>query len=350
MAKLPCTIVVPVFGLCFRSRPKTEVKIGRVTFLSPNRLTRTRKRFGLYHTLSEYKAKLTSALPLWDEADAVAVLRTRRDPSNKDNTDDFRIVSESFLVLASAIHGYSGRGKHPIALRRRAVGEPVTISIFGNTDSTLRVNSSHIDPVHGPIDLSKRWHEHAKHSHLYALSKMCDAKLAAPNWRLALWVASQLRGQSFLATTLAGAFLANMIAIERLIVSQNDKTELTIIDRLLAIFGWISGENPDSWRDMVHRLYQRRCSYVHEGDHEWITPTDVIDSDEILANLLSNFCRHPNWIGCKNDLIRISEEHKARMLLGLPAKRPTTLAWSHRVGRSPEQDAVAIGLSNWSVY
>ena len=343
-------MVVPVFGLCFKSLPQTEIQIGRVTFLGPSRLTRTRKRFGLYHTLAEYKAKLTMSFPLWDEADAVAVLKTRRDPTDKDNTTDFKVVSESFLVLASAIHGYSRRGKHPIALRRRAIGEPVTVSVFGSTEGTLRVNSSRIDPLHGPIDLGKRWRNYAKHSHLFALCKMCDTKQGATNWRRALWVAAQLRGQSFLAATLYGAFLANMIAIERLVVSQDDKTESALVDRLLAIFGWISGEDPDAWRDMVHRLYQRRCSYVHEGDHELITPTDVLDSDEILDNLLANLCRHPDWIGCKKDLIRVSEEHKARLLLGLAVKRPKTLTWSNRIGRTPANDSEAVGLSNWSVY
>ncbi len=143
---------------------------------------------------------------------------------------------------------------------------------------------------------------------------------AEPKWRQNIRNAAILAGKSFFSKELSTAFLYNMIAIEALLCYQGDRFPDSIIDRLNAMFGWLSEEDSNIWKPIIKRLYELRCQIVHTGYARDLKTKDLIASDNILFNLLYNICRFIKKFPSKKSLIDFSEKVRARRILGQKIK------------------------------
>ena len=173
------------------------------------------------------------------------------------------------------------------------------------------------------------WKQNAAKKHFFALQKIVDkTNHVQPKWRNSIIRAASLFGKSFLAKHMAEAFMYNMIAIETLLTNQGDKFPSSLIDRLVALFGWMTTDDPKHWENSISKLYQLRCSFVHDGIHGEIDGMDLYESDTILSNLLTNICKNTKTIKSKNDIIKLSERVAACQVLGIPPKRREVFTFS----------------------
>jgi hypothetical protein len=192
-----------------------------------------------------------------------------------------------------------------------------------------------------PNAIDRWWSQGAKHDHFFALQRVLKKKIEVkPQWRATLRRAAILCGQSFLARHVAEAFFCNMVAIETLVAKRSDKYPDAMIERLLALFGWLTNEDPAPWREMVERLYKLRCSYVHDGHSGDVTDTDLLDADVLLKNLLRTLCQKTNFIKSKDDLIALAQRSQASLVLNKKPRRPGVIAYSLPANYTPEDSSL----------
>ena len=153
-------------------------------------------------------------------------------------------------------------------------------------------------------------------------------------WRHTIRQAAILAGQSQFTTKIWESFLYNMIAIESLLVDFEDRSTRTkdvMTNRFFAIFGWLTNERLEEWKEKFYRLCDLRNKFVHTGNIRGIIDKDVIDTDTILANLLRNICRLTEFFNSKRDIIELSKRLEARRILGMePSDRPQGISYSSR--------------------
>ena len=95
-----------------------EVQIGRVTFIAAKKIPRVRQRLGFKHPVSHYKERLrNSQHGIFTNADTYAILKTNRDPADKNLSDEFREIQKAFWLFASSFASYSHRKDAAMSLR-----------------------------------------------------------------------------------------------------------------------------------------------------------------------------------------------------------------------------------------
>jgi hypothetical protein len=120
-----------------------------------------------------------------------------------------------------------------------------------------------------------------------------------------------------------------MIAIETLLVNRRETIQDVMIDRFVALFGWLKNERLEEWKEKFNRLYYLRNEFVHSGDIREITIKDLMDADEILGNLLINICKFTKLFKSKRDIIDLSNKLEARRILGMkPLDRQKGITYS----------------------
>lgn len=349
MAKFQHALFFPVYGLRITEKIGGEIKVGRVTFVRADKIPRIRKRLGLRNTISYYRSKLrSSGKHLFNIAPIYAHIHSKRERGDRDYSHELDLVREAFWVVASSFFCYEWRKDAILSLRPHP--NPNVFddsSSFGPNDIDCRMTISRRGPMQ-PNTADSNWRHIQRDYHFFDLLKILRGdRPVKDNWRKSLVRASVLCGQSFLAKHIAEAFMNDMIAIETLICSQGDKFPDAIIDRLVAIFGWLTGENRKPWEEKVARLYQLRCSYVHDGVAGDITGMDLHNADTLIQNLLRNLCRHTATISCKPDLIKFAERIDARKTLGQNPRRPVNIEYVQRALSSNVRKKIN-DVSAWS--
>jgi hypothetical protein len=322
----------PVYGLRITKEAGSAVQIGRVLFAASGSIPRIRKRIGLRFPLSHYK-KLAPlfADELFASAEVYACIRTRREWENVDDSADLRAIRESFLVFASSFATYESRKDAAMSLT------PVQFAqhhrnkmIIGDGEKDFRATFGR-RYVRGPNQTGHWWRRNAKNNHFRYLQRIMNGTIKVNRqWKATLIKATTLFGESFLAKDVATAFLKNMIAMEMLLTERGDKFPGAIVNRLVALFGWMTDEDLEPWNVHVGRLYKLRCSYVHDGHSGDVTGLDVHSADELLRNLLENLVRNTRLIRSKHDLIRLSDECQARRVLKMKSHRPKSITFATR--------------------
>lgn len=318
------TIFVPVYGLQLGRDVHGELRVERVLFVAAERVPRIRRRLGIHRPLSHYRERLSGAGDhLFSYAPTYACLASAREPDSKDLSAELRVVRESFWILASSFFYWTWRRDAALSLRADVVrGTLGDMSLFDRGADSFRVNFRR-NPPYQPNATGGFWTQNTKRSHFFDLLGILrgDGQLA-PQWRASLRRAAILAGQSLLARHVAEAFTCDMIAIETLLARRGDKFPDALVDRLVALFGWLTKEDIEEWKKVVSHLYQLRCSYVHDGIAGDISGMDLFEADTLLVNLLTNLCKNTAQVRCKDDIIRLTEKLRARRVLGLKPKRP----------------------------
>lgn len=312
-----------MYGLVLTPLVNCEVKIGRVTFIAADKIPRVRKRLGLKHPVSHYREKLRdSKYGIFSNSKTYAVLKTNRDPSNDDLSAEFREIQNAFWLLASSFASYSHRKYAAMSLRPPHDSLSIRdIAVFDRSTDGYKVNYR-FNAARRPNTCEGFWKQNGALFHFFNLQKILDGDHQIdPKWKSSIVRAAMLYGQSFLAKHLAEAFTYNMIAIETLLSEQGDCFPNTLIDRIIAIFGWLHDEDPEPWDLTIKRLYRLRCGYVHDGKSGDINEMDLCDADRLLLNLLANLCANTREIKSKSDIIQIAAKLAALNTLGKKPKR-----------------------------
>ena len=315
------TIFAPVYGLELGSLVNDEIRIGRVMFVSASKIPRIRKRLGLYDTVANLRAIIRNdRYELLGNAPVYAVVINLRDPEDRDIKKELRLIKDAYWLLASSFAYHIRRKNAALSLTTPIASNSILdTSVFGPNSFTV---NNRFNAAFQPNRCDGYWKQNAENHHFFALQKVVDKTYDVQgNWRKSIVRAATLFGQSFLAKHLAEAFMYNMIAIETLLSVQGDKFPSSLVDRIVALFGWMTNEDSEPWKLTIDRLYKLRCGYVHDGKHGSITGDDLFEADTILQNLLANVCKNTKYIRCKADIAALSERVAAMQVLGLPIKR-----------------------------
>jgi hypothetical protein len=128
-----------------------------------------------------------------------------------------------------------------------------------------------------------------------------------------------------------------MIGIETLLTHHGNTFPDALVERVDALFGWITNNNLTPWEKLISRLYSLRNRFVHDADVRGMTMRDIMNADMILANLLYNICALPKIFPSKQAIILLAERVKARRVLGMRPARPKSLHFVQQSTPEPER-------------
>ncbi len=330
-------MLAPVSNLTLTKAVDREVRVDRVTFVATARLPYVRKRLGVASRISSLIKNEGFRRIVAADADTVAILRLTG--VGKVLEKDFSaLLREELAIFNSSFLGFARdrlkakpafADKKPRGTRSRA---------FLHSDGKSGWLRSEVLTGFGQ-EVDGFWLRSARENFFFPLLAVLRKDVGvAPSWRSDLRNAAVLLGQSQTASDLPLAFLLNMIALELLVTSQSDKVVDALPQRAEAFLGWTGYWASDGFGERIRDLYRKRCLLVHQGRRDGISLEDVVFSDELLLNLLSNLVRHPKLFGSKDDVVEFSERFKAEQLLGIDTGvRPRTLRAQFRViGRGQE--------------
>jgi len=321
--------VAPVTGLQLTSAVNFEHRIDRVTFVAASHLPRRRRRFGFNRKISDLiKAYAPVLERFFSEAKTFATFRltgTGTDLQNKFLT----ATREELAIVALSQLGY-GRRRHnanPMVAKETRHGLLSYLMLDARESAWSQPNR--IKGKIGSLRLDERWKKFQEDSFYFDLVRMIrkDTEIAS-SWRRDIRNASILAGQSQVSVDLSQAFLWNMIALELLLVEQQDRCIEALPSRAEAFIGWAADWQSENYPDLIRKLYKKRNDLVHRGRRDQVEVEDVLRTDDILLNVLNNITKHQKLFSSKDKLIEFSKKVEAERLLGVNAHvRPKTLTF-----------------------
>jgi len=344
------SLFVPIYNLAIADDIGGECKIDRVTFVSSSKIPRIRKRLGIPKPVSEYNRLFCHRKERREPfggAPVFAVLRTRR--ADKESlAKEFNLIKEAVYILASSqFYRIKRHRRIPFGPPEYGVHIVDHSSLICHDDGLFRWANRRLTPAH-MYTLDKEWKFFLKNHFFHKIMPIIHEKTKVKaSWKSALKRATVLAGQSYLARNMREAFLYDMIALETLLTRRDDKFPGAIIERLVALFGWLTNEDPESWKKSVTKLYKIRCGFVHDGHVGDLSMEEVVEADMLLANLLNNLCKLTRMFRSKQDVIDFASKMAARKLLGLKPVRPRQMAFSRQVW-SPQEREELNDPSHWA--
>lgn len=322
--------IVPVSGLVLTDDINNEFVINKVTFIAVKKLIRVRKRFGIRKRISELASNKVLDLFFNQLGPTVAIVRHGGKPSEI-KTKVTRLVIEELEILAASQLGYSKRRFNSFpSVRDSHVPSMKYLCLNENNNSSL-LSHQLIGKI-GDLVLGKRWKNWQKIYFFSDLIRIINKKLQVDElWRINLYRAVRLIGQSVSSNNIAHSFLLNMIAMEALLTKRGDKYLEVLPKRIEAFIGWIGYWNIEDYKGNIEDIYKKRCQYVHDGKESNIEIKDLLFTDDIIFNMLVNIIHHINIFKRKEDIISFTEKVSAEHLLGIVGRkskiRPKTLSF-----------------------
>ncbi len=320
MGKTNWSLFIPIYNLEISNNIGGELRIEHVNFISSDKIPRIRKKLGLTNRVLYYnnlfKSKHTTR-KLFSETKVYAFLKTKR--SEQDNLSrEFRRIKEAVYLLASSqfyrIRRYQ---KYPFGGPEFSQYLFDEYLLFENNANKMKWNHTRLTPVE-PYRIDKQWEKFTSHHFFPRLLKILNGRIKVSlKWRYELRRAALLAGQSQFSRNVWEAFLYDMIALEILLTNRGENICTALIERVVSLFGWLTNENQEGWKNLIEKLYDLRCQFVHKGIIDNISIHDLLNADMLLANLLYNLCELTKYIKSKNDIINLSEKLAARRTLGL---------------------------------
>ena len=330
--------IVPIDGLVLTEHVGFELCISRVTFVHKSKLPRIRRRLGLPMKVSDLG---TYQQEFFDASETFAVVRQSGTPEVA-SASCKELIREELAILSSSQLGYA---------KRRSSGRPAMKGHyqFGRGEELL-IDSDDQRTIHGSplvgkyqdLVLTGIWKEHGKLAFFQSLLKILNKETTvASSWRKSLKRAAILIGQSQNSDDLTKGFLWNMIALELLLTERGDKYIEALPQRMEAFLGWIGFWYTEDFPNRIKDVYRKRSEFVHDGNYSNITVEDLLFTDDLLLNLLTNLMYHSSMFRSKEDVITFAAKVEAEHLLKIrPKIRPKTLVF---ISRSyTEQDKLAI--------
>jgi len=322
--------IVPVSGLALTDDINNEFVVNKVTFIAVKKLIRVRKRFGIKKRISELASNKVLDLFFNQLGPTVAIVRHGGKPSEI-TTKVTRLVIEELEILATSQLGYSKRRFNSFpSVRDGHVSSMKYLCLNENNNSSL-LSHQLIGKI-GDLVLDKRWKNWQKIYFFSDLIRIINKKLQVDElWRINLYRAVRLIGQSVSSNNIAHSFLLNMIAMEALLTKRGDKYLEVLPKRIEAFIGWIGYWNIEDYKGNIEDIYTKRCQYVHDGNESNIEIKDLLFTDDIIFNMLINIIHHINLFKRKEDIISFTEKVSAEHLLGIVGRkskiRPKTLSF-----------------------
>lgn len=326
--KSPHALCVPIYNLRISNDLGGELRVGDVTFIAARKIPRIRRRLGIPEV---------SGSDFFSQAETYAHLKTRRGERDPLTAEFLRIRQAVFLLASSQF--YRER-----RTRRTFFGGPEYNTSLEDqyllVDITSRsavLNWQRLSPVE-PYTLDKQWQGFFRHHFFPKMLRIINGQVTIPKrWSYYIRDAALCAGQSHWARTRWEALLYDMIGIETLLTHRGDTFPDALVERVDALFGWITDNNPTPWKDLISRLYSLRCNFVHDADVRGVTMQDIMNADMILANLLYNICALPKIFHSKQAIISLAERVKARRVLGMRPARPKRLHFVQQSITEPER-------------
>ncbi|MFC2166885.1 hypothetical protein ACFLQZ_02860 [Acidobacteriota bacterium] len=311
-----------------------EIQIGRVHFISKEKIPFVRKRIGFRHTISELNKYWEKNVPemknLFNETPSYAFIHFRAN-SFSELSDPDREIKEALWILVSSQFYRENRGNvHYFGLPEHKSNVKTETVIYDKSERNLRRSFQRLKPYF-PYKLDKLWRHYLKRHFFFPLLKILNRTegiTIKKKWRDTLRNVSILIGKSHFSKDLPLAFLYDFIAIESLLLADKEPHHL-LSERLNGLFGWMSKENPKKWENIIKGLIDLRNEFVHSGNFEGIKTIDLVNADNILYNLFNNICRNINFFQNKEALIDLSRKVKASRILGLKVKVRPSMIFEH---------------------
>lgn len=331
MSSASHTIAVPVYNLETSSEIGGIFEIERVKFVSAEKIPRIRKSLNIPLTVAELRKRFGRHGQVFTKAKTYAFISVKN-PTDTDLLFEHKLLREAIWLLRSSQFGRVRRNnEYSFGLPEhdtRLVDEEYLIEI---SDGKISLRNQLVSPIQ-PYRLDKAWKEYVSHHFFPYLLRILNKKAKIKNeWRHSIRKAAILAGKSHYASELSEAFLYDMIAIETLLNTgdREDKFSRSLYTRLNAIFGWIH-KDTQKLRNMSERIYQLRCEFVHQGEYKNVTIQDLLDTDELLRNLLYNICRNIRLFSSRDKIVQLTDEIEARKILRQKLTRPKSLRYTRR--------------------
>lgn len=299
------------------------MQIGRITFISSEKLIRIRNRLGVKKVYiagiskNLQKSNIQGLYDWMKKYKTFAILRSSGTPE-KIKASCFRAVQEKLMILAFSQLFYQNRrftgflglaGEHDIS---------ATNHLFLDSNSTSFIKGSQLLKSLRGLSIDNQWVDYHKNFYFLKLLKVLNGKIPIlARWRDAIQRATILIGKSINSNNIAHSFLWNMIALELLLTKQGDSYSTDLPKRIEALIGWHSGWDPIKDTENIKKLYKLRCQYVHDGNSENISKKDLLLTDLLVFNSLGNIINDLNTFASKDDLIEFAKRHEARNFLNL---------------------------------
>jgi len=346
-----CCIFFPIHGLRLGSAIGKEIRIDRVTLLAAEKIPHIRKRLGIVHPVSYYNKQHPPPYPrLFTAAATYALIRSNRDPDQKDVWRERKAVQEALWILAASLIGSKDRGRYHFSMRPYIGGKLYeSVVIFEHKGPWAGGLLERMTPAE-EYSLDQEWKAIMKRLFFPQLIRIVNGQVTVhPKWRQTIRQAAILAGRSYLSRTVHDAFVSSMIAIETLLARRMDKFPDVLIDRIVSLFGWLTDDELQPWSHLVKRLYSLRCSYVHDGKSGEITGLDLYYADLLLFNILTNVCENALTFRSKDDVIAFAERVRARRVLGMPLrpKGPHLHFLGRGLSRADRQRIVDVSRWAW---
>lgn len=334
------TFVFPIENVALTHATGNKFRIDRLTLVTYDYLRSQRRSFGIPKRLSDLQKRGEGLKEyFFKKSQTFAVVRATGILGELE-PKVLRLAREELAILALSHLGYSHR-------RRRAVPSIMGERPAGSRSSFV-INTSDASWTHAvrtlgatqPLALTAQWIQFHRRLFFPKLLRVLRSRGArTKEWQADLRNAAILLGLSQMSTDSPQAFLWNMIALELLLTRQEDTYVDALPTRAEAFLGWVGYWQVQDFERRIRAAYQKRCQLVHRGERELIDAKDVIFTDQLLLNLMSNIVVNIDRFPSKKSIIDFSKMVEAERLLGVKAKtRPKTLMFLSQVQAATEVD------------
>lgn len=319
--------MAPVKGFIIDDSMNGELTLSQITFVNAKKLPSARKKLGFTCRISELKNITGLGFPAFlTESNVFAVHKLGGKGSLQEEVF-LNLVREELCFLALSQLAYSRRASNSqLAL----VGEYKTGAnkwFMWNLITDYKINNAERSGKIHALKIDKNWHENSKYGFFYDLMKIISGQELSceVSWIADLRRAAYLAGKSQMTSDLVQAFLWNVITLEILLTSSDDKISNSLPERVEAFIGWASDWSIDGYVERIRSIYKKRCGFVHSGKFDSISIDDLLFTDNVLVNVFYNIVKHIDIFNNKNAVFEFSEKIKAEKLLGLKSSvRPKT--------------------------
>ncbi len=318
--------LAPIRNLLISNAADFEFRVNKVTFFDASRLAQRRKRYGFTRPISKIKKTYKGIIDsFFNEEKTFATLRLTGE-GKKLKKEFIDQINDELSIISLSQLGYSRRrhNSSPTISQEKIIGHRRSLMFNLSVDTSYQPNEV-VGKV-GSLNLDSRWLNFQKQVFFFDLLKIISGQtIVSSNWRKDITNAAILAGQSQSGHDISQCFLWNIIALETLLTRKDDKYSEKLPERTEAFIGWAKDWKVENFEEKIRRIYEKRCQFVHTGKRDHINIEDILFSDDILLNVLTNIVRHPKIFRSKQKLIEFSEKVQAEHILGIkPKVRPKT--------------------------
>jgi hypothetical protein len=300
------TFVTPISNLVLGDAVDREIRINKVLFVDRDKLPYIRRRIGFHSRVSKIDSRKGDS-NFFKLARAYAVIRYTGAPTEVENAC-LKIIRDELAILNLSYLGYAKRKKVSFPAMRGEHSLPLLKFVLLNAKDSSGVGVAKSSRHPNGLFLDGRWAKSQSARTFHGLVAILSKSIQVhPQWRRDLQRAAILVGESLETRDRAMSFLKNMIALESLLTRRGDKISDTLPTRAMAFLGWVDYWNTENYEQKIDEIYRKRNTLVHAGDKESIQPEDLVFTDDLLFNLITNLVTFPDLFGSKEKIIAFSK-------------------------------------------